>query len=72
MPMFPVKAFKCSWHPGSNSGGVSVQLSNGAVIDIKVQDGGEFAALLAILNEPNVWLNTDNHTIGTGGPVGGT
>jgi len=66
-----ITLFRAGYNPALNKGVIEIHLANNTNFTINADSPAEFAALLAMLNQPNVGVNTANGYITTQvGPVG--
>ncbi|MEW6738166.1 MAG: hypothetical protein AB1489_43230 [Acidobacteriota bacterium] len=61
-----IEKFRSIWLPRSNQGKFQFLLVNNATWNLEADSPAEFAAIIALLNENQVFLNTANGAIATG------
>jgi hypothetical protein len=72
MALIEIKQFRCYWRPSDNRGEFQLELANRAMPTLAADSPAEFAAIMAILNESPVFLETADGSIHLKpGPVGG-
>ena len=73
MPTIPVVGYGLAWNSKTNSGEVILKLQSNQEVRLPAANGGDFAAMAAVLNESPVFYSSETGGLRTQWePIGGT
>lgn len=63
MPLVPVTQYAAAWNPVTNQGRVFIQIANGPLTPVPIDNAEEFTIILLMMNKSGVQLDTQTREI---------
>lgn len=63
MPLVPITSYAAGWNPTTNQGRVFVQIGNGPLTPVPIDNADEFMIILTMMSKTGVQLDTQTREI---------
>jgi len=63
MPLVPVSSYGAGWNPVSNQGRVFIQVANGPLTPVPIDNAEEFTIILLMMSKSGVQFDTQTREI---------